>query len=60
MGVAGAGSFAVAANEFHIFAQLHSAEQKSWANMQLLRNGGTPKNLTSDWLMVTALSSVIG
>ena len=28
---------------------------------QLGRIGGaTPKNLTSDWLMVTALSSVIG
>ena len=27
---------------------------------QLKTTQGTPKNLTSDWLMVTALSSVIG
>ena len=44
-----------------VFAPLHSAEQKSGANMpQLGRKSETPKNLTSDWLIVTALSFVIG
>ena len=44
----------------HPFCPAQSAEQKSGANMPQLKTPGTPKNLTSDWLIVTALTSVIG
>ena len=44
-----------------VFAQLHSVNELGHhTEIPAEEGSGTPKNLTSDWLIVTALTSVIG